>query len=794
MELPLVIKNIRMDRTHPFLKPRTLKQLIILSVWCFAMACSGEQHEVKKENLKLWYQQPAQYWTEALPVGNGRLGAMVFGGIQEERIQFNEETLWTGEPRSYARTGAVRHLNKIRQLLDQGKQDEATSLAHDNFMSVPLRQMDYQPFGDLLLTFPDHKSSSDYHRELDLNHGICKVSYISNGHTFKREIFASHPHQIMVVRLETDAPGKLNFSVKLGSPHKLNTVKNLSSGQSLAVQIEDGVLNGLATFQVETNGDIASKQEEIYISNASMAVIYLNAATNFNDYKTIGKDPRLIIDKHFAAISDKSAEQIRAEHIDDYQSLFNRFDLSFGHNGRDTLPMDVRIRKFEEDPQDPGLIALYVQYGRYLMISSSRSGTQPANLQGIWNQDLEPAWGSKYTCNINLEMNYWISNIANLSECQEPLFNLIQEVAETGKRTAMEHYGAQGWILHHNTDLWRGTAPINHANHGIWVGGSGWLCYHLWEHYLFTQDITFLKDQAYPLMRDAARFYLDYLVEDRTTGWLISTPSNSPETGGLVRGPTMDHQIIRSLFKACLQAGEILQTDPDFAKKLSEALPRIAPNQIGRHGQLQEWLADIDDPENHHRHVSHLWGVHPGSEINFETSPEFMEAAKKSLLFRGDEGTGWSLAWKINFWARFLEGDHAYELIKMLFRPVDSGQTNYRRGGSYVNLFDAHPPFQIDGNFGAPSGIIELLIQSHLGRIDLLPALPSILPNGEIRGVKARGGFILNFSWKNGEIEHVEVTSNAGKTCQIRYLGKEISFKTEKGETYELNNQLEIKE
>jgi alpha-L-fucosidase 2 len=448
---------------------------------------------------------------------------------------------------------------------------------------------------------------------------------------------------------------------------------------------------------------------------------------------------------------------------------------------------------FENSPEDPGLIALYVQYGRYLMMSSSRPGTQPANLQGIWNQDLEPAWGSKYTCNINLEMNYWMSTISNLADCQEPLFKLIEEVAESGKITAREHYNARGWVLHHNTDLWRGTAPINHANHGIWVGGSGWLCRHLWEHYLFSQDVAFLRSKAYPLMKGAAQFYLDYLVEDPNTKWLISSPSNSPETGGLVQGPTMDHQIIRALFRACIESSKILENDEAFAEELTKTLLKIVPNQIGKHGQLQEWLADIDDPDNHHRHVSHLWGVHPGSEINYDDDPELMQAAKQSLLFRGDEGTGWSLAWKINFWARFLDGDHAYELIKLLFRPAEDKGTNYRRGGSYMNLFDAHPPFQIDGNFGAPSGIIELLVQSHLNRIDILPALPSALPNGHISGVKARGGFTLDFAWEKGQLTTIKITSEAGNPCLIKYGDKQISFKTEKAETYRLNIKLEIK-
>jgi len=445
---------------------------------------------------------------------------------------------------------------------------------------------------------------------------------------------------------------------------------------------------------------------------------------------------------------------------------------------------------FWDDPLDPEFVALYVQYGRYLLITSSREGTHPANLQGIWNDRINPPWESKYTTNANTGMNYWPAEVANLSECHDPLFKLIEECAETGAVTAREHYNCNGWILHHNTDIWRGTAPINASDHGIWVGGSGWLSLHLWEHYLFTLDKEFLEHRGYPVMRGAAEFYSEYLIEDKKSGWLVSSPSNSPEIGGLVAGPTMDHQIIRSLFRACIQASEILDIDEEFAAELKSLIPRIAPNQIGQYGQLQEWMEDIDDPEVHHRHVSHLWGLHTGNEINHETSPELIEAAKQSLIFRGDEGTGWSLAWKINYWAKLLDGNHAFELIKMLFRPVESNANDYRRGGSYINLFDAHPPFQIDGNFGGAAGIIELLIQSHMGKIHILPALPDALPNGNISGVRARGGFELAFSWEEGALQQVEVISKVGMPCILMYQGKRTELETERGGRYLLDGQL----
>jgi alpha-L-fucosidase 2 len=490
-------------------------------------------------------------------------------------------------------------------------------------------------------------------------------------------------------------------------------------------------------------------------------------------------------------VEEVSYEHIRKVHQADYHSLYKRFDLDFGSVLRDTLPTDQRILKFTESPDDPQLLALYAQYGRYLLISSSRQGTGPANLQGIWNQVMKPAWGSKYTININTEMNYWPAELSNLPECHEPLFNLIKDLSITGQEVAREHYNCEGWVAHHNTDLWRGAAPINHSNHGIWVGGSGWLTHHLWEHYLFTRDEEFLREEAWPVMKGAAQFYAQYLVEDTLSGWWISTPSNSPENGGLVAGPTMDHQIIRSLFNACVEAAGILDTDQVFAKELSAKAERIAPNQIGQHGQLQEWLADVDDPDNKHRHVSHLWGMHPAKDINWEDSPELMQAAKQSLIFRGDEGTGWSLAWKINFWARLLEGDRSYELIKLIFRPVFAQNTNYRGGGgSYPNLFDAHPPFQIDGNFGATAGIIEMLIQSHLSYIHILPSLPSRLPQGNISGVCARGGFELSFQWENGELTALEVLSKSGRDCKLHYKDLAIEFPTIAGKTYRFDGKL----
>ncbi len=742
-------------------------------------------------HFKLWYEQPAEEWTEALPVGNGRMGAMVFGGVEMEHIQFNEETLWTGEPTNYTHKGASDYLGEIRQLLFEGHQKEAEELAMEEFMSIPLRQREYQPFGDLYLEFPTHKTYSSYHRELDIENAVCKTTYESNHVTYTREVIASHPYQVIAIHLKGNKKKALEFTARMDAVHELRAITTQAKNQTLHVSVKDGALKGTARLVLETDGATSAEGDKIKVTGASTATLWLSASTNYLTYKEVSKNPDEELDAVFNELQNLSFTQVKQSHITDYRSLFDRFSINFEGTLRDSLPTDARIVKFSQSPDDPQLLALYIQYGRYLLISSSRPGTEPANLQGIWNKDLKPAWGSKFTININTEMNYWPAEVTNLPDCNQPLFNMIEEVSETGKEVAREHYNCAGWVAHHNTDIWRGAAPINHSNHGIWVGGSGWLSHHLWEHYLFTRDKTFLREEAYPIMKGAALFYSEYLLEDPFTGWLISSPSNSPENGGMVAGPTMDHQIIRSLFKACIKASEILDTDQSFASELKSLSGRIAPNQVGQYGQLQEWLQDKDDPGNHHRHVSHLWGIFPSNDITWETSPELMKAAKQSLLFRGDEGTGWSLAWKINFWARLLEGDHAYELIKMILRPAISKNTEYTGGGgSYSNLFDAHPPFQIDGNFGATAGIVEMLVQSHLSVIDILPALPSVLPDGNISGVCARGGFELSFKWRQGMLSNLEVYSKAGGICKMRYKKQVVEIPTKKGEIYQFDGRL----
>ncbi|MEQ6120696.1 glycoside hydrolase family 95 protein [Reichenbachiella sp. MALMAid0571] len=748
---------------------------------------------------KLWYNQAASNWLEALPMGNGRLGAMVHGGVSQEHIQFNEETLWTGKPRFYAHQGASKYLKEIRQLLFNGKQQEAQDLMADEFMSEPRSLMSYQPFGDLIINFPTHTDYSDYQRELDLENAISKVSYFVDGVKYEREMFISYPDQLMAVRLTSSQKGKLDFDFHLESVHFKKSVFTNYDEQLLEVRpgdepqrftgiSEESVLTGQAGVKIITDGKVTPKYKEILVSGASSATIYLTAYTNFINFQDVTGNPKAKVNQALKKFETLDYESIKKKHIEDYQALYSRFELEFSGENRENIPTDKRIYEFWKDPNDPALLSLYVKYGRYLMISASRPGGQPSNLQGIWNNQINPPWKSKYTTNINAEMNYWPAEVTNLSECHEPFIELVNECAITGELTAREHYGCNGWVLHHNTDIWRGTAPINLPFIGPWPSGSGWVSHHIWEKYLFTQDEDFLRKE-YQVIKKAAQFYSEFLIEDPKTGWLISTPSNSPEIGGLVAGPTMDHQIIRSLFKVCIEASGILGADKAFADSLEMMLPKIAPNQIGQYGQLQEWMEDKDDPNEHHRHVSHLWAVHPGKDINWEDTPELMEAAKQSLIYRGDNGTGWSLAWKINFWARFRDGNRAYKLIHNLLSPAEEPEKK-TGGGSYPNLFDAHPPFQIDGNFGGGAGIVELLVQSHLNSIDLLPALPDALSEGKVSGVCARGGFELSFDWKGSELEEVSVLSKAGKECTLRYRDKKVKFETKKGKVYTFNKEL----
>lgn len=743
---------------------------------------------IAQDAFNLTYDAPAEKWVEALPVGNGRLGAMVFGGVLKEHLQFNEETLWAGEPHNYAHEGAGEHLAEIRNLLTAGKQIEAQNLATAEFMSVPIRQIPYQPFGDVYIDFDHPSDYTDYKRTLDLSKAMAKVSYQVDGVEFNRTVFSSFPDQVLVVQLTASQAKALNFKVGMDALHEDRQVTPNKSGQTLQVKVKDGALRGVASYKIDTDGLVKIDGTELAITGASWATLYLSAATNYKSYDDVSGDPASIVQETLSKLEGQQYDELKQRHVNDYRSFYDRFSIQLGDNGRSQQPTDQRINGFLDDPDDPQLVALYVQYARYLLLASSRPGTKPANLQGIWNHKIKPPWFSSYTTNINLEMNYWPAEMTNLSECHEPLFHFIQDIAETGKSVAKEHYNAEGWIAHHNIDIWRGAAPVNASHHGIWLGGGAWLSSHIWEHYRYTLDEDFLEEY-FPILQQSALFYAQVLYKDSTTGYLISSPSNSPEIGGLVAGPTMDHQLIRSLFRNVIEAANILGIEADFAQRLSALIPQIAPNQIGKHGQLQEWMVDKDDPDNHHRHVSHLWAVHPGNEINWEQTPALMKAAQQSLEYRGDNGTGWSLAWKINFWARFKDGNRSYKLLHRLLSPAEVPGRK-AGGGSYPNLFDAHPPFQIDGNFGGAAGILEMFVQSHLGKIDILPALPDALPNGKISGLVARGGFELALEWKDAKLLSVEVLSKKGQNCKLTYQGKSVEFITREGSRYKFNGEL----
>ena len=595
----------------------------------------------------------------------------------------------------------------------------------------------------------------------------------------------------MVMDFSADRAHKINCIASFSAIHDLQSVKIINPRTlALSIKVKNGALKGMAYLYVNVkNGNISTDNKQIKIKDADEAVFYLSAATNFINYNNITGKAEQRCQKTIKEVKTADYQAEKEKHVKEYQQYFHSFSIELGSTAAADLPTDERISSFGPE-KDPALIALYVQYARYLLIASSRpDAPQPSNLQGIWNDQLTPPWGSKFTTNINLEMNYWPADVLNLGACNQPLFHLINDVSITGKETARQHYMANGWVLHHNTDIWRGTAPINASNHGIWVSGGAWLCHHIWDHFLFTMDSNFLK-KYYPVIRSAAIFFNDFLQKDTISGYWVSTPSNSPEHGGLVEGPTMDHQIIRDLFKNFIHVSEILNLDSSLRIEIAGKYPLIAFNKIGRYGQLQEWMQDLDDPKDMHRHVSHLWGVFPGTDITWKDSL-MMQAAKQSLLQRGDGGTGWSLAWKLNLWAKFVDTSHLSIVLSHLFSAADLQSGMTEQGGIYKNMFDAHPPFQIDGNFGGAAGIAEMLLQSEDGYVELLPALTSGLLNGSVKGICARPGLVFNLDWKNGQLISFEVKSKSAGSFTVHYKGKKGTLFLQKNKWALFNANLE---
>lgn len=738
--------------------------------------------------MTIWFTKPAGSWNEALPVGNGRLGAMIFGDTGKERIQLNEESVWTGKPRWDANPEARRTLPEVRKLLFAGKYDEASQLAQAKIMGSFKRDdaSSYQTLGDLTLDFGSRSTVSEYRRCLDISEAIATVTFKSGQVTYQREIFSSAPGQAIVIRLTADRPGSITFTARLSRPG--NKAEIHASGDQIVMSEHAGGGTGIKLEArlriIPEAGELESAADSITVTKANSVTIFVTAATDYH-----GDDPSTVAAQKMAGISGRAYQEIKKAHVEDYKHYFNRVSIDLGSGAGNYFPTDARLAAMQNGYNDPDLIELYFQFGRYLLISSSRPGSLPANLQGIWADGLNPPWSADYHININIQMNYWPADITNLGELILPFTDFIDALRPNARRTAREVYGLTGIVAHYTTDVWHYTEPLGALVYGMWPMGIAWSCQNIFDHFLFSGDTLYLKDKAYPIMKEAAEFSLAWLVPDPKTGYLVSGPSISPENSflipgtsrraSMVMGPTMDHMIIRDLLQNTARAAEILDVDKALRKKIQKTLQKLAPVMISPDGRIMEWSDNFAEAEPGHRHMSHLYGLHPGNQITGQAHPDLLVAARKTIDYRLEHGgghTGWSRAWIINFFARLKDGEKAYENVIELLRK-----------STLNNLFDNHPPFQIDGNFGGTAGITEMLLQSHAGETELLPALPAAWEKGNVRGLVARGGFEIDITWDKDLPLRAKVLSRLGTPLRLVYKGKSLELQfTEKGKTYNI--------
>ncbi|MDN5202247.1 glycoside hydrolase family 95 protein [Fulvivirgaceae bacterium BMA10] len=763
----------------------------------------------KTEDLKLWYNEPAENWMkEALPIGNGYLGAMVFGGIHEERIQFNEESLWAGGPgeweeyRGGNRENAHRFVPEVRDLLKKGDFDAAHQLANKELTGIIKKNGGekiawegfgcYQTFGDVMVKVKNKGEISDYYRDLNLTRGAAHVRYKSGTTLHERKYFANYPSRILVMGLRNDNPNGTDYTISFKTPHENTEIVYENGVLILSGQLENNGMKFESMLEIRNQGgEINFDGGVVSVERTKELMLILTAATDYlPTYPSYtGRDFKKLNREVLAGTADRNFQDLYSEHLADYQSIYNRVSLDLGGEHSD-MPTDKRILAYKESGNDPQLERLFFQYGRYLMLGSSRRGSMPANLQGKWNHSTNPPWASDYHFNINVQMIYWPAEVTNMSECHEPLLQYIETLQKPGEVTARNFFNTRGWIVNTMNNAFGFTATGWEFPWGFFPGGAAWLSQHMWEHYEFTQDEQFLKEHGFPVMRNAALFWLDYLFKDADGTW-VSAPSYSPEHGGISMGASMDHQMVWDLFTNYLSACEVLGVNDDVTQDVKDKLANLSLPRIGRWGQLQEWKEDRDDPDNKHRHVSHLFALHPGKQISVQNTPELAEAAKVSLNARGDEGTGWSLAWKINFWARLGDGNRAHKLLTRALQYTDDSGTNMMDGGGvYGNMLSAHPPFQLDGNMGATAGIAEMLLQSHAGVIELLPALSDKWPTGEIKGLKARGAFELDIQWEAGVLKFARIKSLVGGTLQLKYKDNEIAMETSPDTAYTFDGEL----